>query len=128
MGLLRLFPAEMQQIACVPECPSCAEAAEEVLHSRAAEQGCVVAGAALLPQLCSCSLRVPGWLRLCAGLADAPGRNSGLQEVFPGDSNPVVLSPGACELPAELCGHSLGQELTAGRPLCLSGVTVRLEK
>lgn len=57
----------MQQMACVPECVSCAVAAEEELQRKNR-------GALLQKQLCrlsSCSCspwHVPGWLRLCAGV------------------------------------------------------------
>lgn len=90
-------------------------------RSRAAEeeQGCVVAGAALPPQLLqllplACARVAQALCWGDAGLADAPGRNSGFQEVLPdafGDSNPVAFfSPGACELPAK----QLSRVVTAG--------------
>lgn len=59
-------------MACVPECVSCAVAAEEVLQTPELQRK--NRGALLQKQLCrlsSCSCspwHVPGWLRLCAGV------------------------------------------------------------
>lgn len=86
LACLSLFPVQwLQRRLC--------RAAEE-------EQGRVVAEAALPPQLVqllplACARVAQALCWSDAGLTDASGSNSGLQEVLPdafGDSNPVVFT------------------------------------
>lgn len=86
LACLSLFPVQwLQRRLC--------RAAEE-------EQGRVVSEAALPPQLVQllplvCARMAQALCWSDAGLTNAPGSNSGLQEVLPGafgDSNPVVFT------------------------------------